>query len=865
MIIAGGEPRASAQHTGERRTGTGPRDRMREGRDGEASDDGACAPRLLEQHLLGVARMGVIALDGHGRITHWNHAASDLFGLDRERAVGRSLTTLLRVPQEHRAAFEPGGFGHVWCGGCFVPRVDDGELAEVAWWVYPIDRDIDREIDGDGGPGRSPSAIRVLAVAADLRRLRDEGPGLGMGDVLMVSPADGPLPAVTGLRLLRVEPTLVPITERDASRLGRRLAELLPLMGPAATEHVTARVLAMGYPAVNLSVTVRLPVVPYWGGMPRALRLRPRAAVPNGPRHDAGHVPATLRPRPREGLETMAVRERFTFLGEAGEQIGSSLDHLQAARKLAEVMVPRLADYAVVELLERVASAEIDHPSGPVAEDAPLRRIAVVHDDEPGRWADTLPEGEITRIPSDTPCLRVLETGLGVHIPRVTPERAAEICASYTDRDLRPLITGRALLILPLVARGQVLGLCKLMRRPGRPGYDELDLTMIEELVRRAALCVDNGRLYRREAQAVQRLQRSMLPDDPPEVPGARVCFRYRPAGQAAQVGGDWFDAIPLPGCRLGIVVGDVMGHGLTSAAIMGQLRTAVRTLAAQDLRPDQLLHQLDALTRRLGEDYLATCLYAVYDPVARTCQLANAGHLPPVLVSAGGDSRVLPVPSGVPIGVGGEPFETVEVPVEDGAQLVLCTDGLVERRDRDIDQGMEALRGQLAGAAPSLERTCDAVLETLGPAVPVDDIALVAVGCDGVPPEDVAVWPDLPAKPSMVRQARAQAAGQLARWGLSDLSDTVELLVSELVTNALVHGAGQIGMRLIRGGALLCEVSDDGHELPHLCRAGNTDESGRGLQLVSVLATRWGTHRTDRGKVVWFEHALPREPSRCQ
>ncbi|WP_329519392.1 ATP-binding SpoIIE family protein phosphatase [Spirillospora sp. NBC_01491] len=827
-------------------------------------------PRLLEQQVLGVARMAVIALNGHGRISQWSQVADELFGVGRVQALGRSLTALLSLPPEHRGVFEPEAFGAVWCGTCAVPRVDNGQHAEVAWWVYPIERP-----GGDATECGAPGApgIRVLALAADLRRLRDEGLGLGLGDVLVVPPGRDRREAAPAARVLRADPALVRMAGPDAAPLGRRLAEMLPLTGPVAAEQVTARVLELGYPALNLSLTVRLPIVPYWGGMPRALRLKPRVTrvpvpAPAPPQPDAGAAKGVYATRrspegsctspgpPRQESEAKAVPDRFTFLGEAGQQIGSSLDHLQAARTLAEVLVPRLGDFAEVELLEQVASADWEQPSRTVGETTLMRRIAVVHDDEPGRWDDAVPEGELLYLAERTPPVQAMRTGRGVHIPRIGRERAEELSASHGDRDLRPLLAGRAMLIMPLIARGQVLGTFRLLRRSDRPGFDEPDLALIEELARHAALCIDNGRLYRREAQTAQELQRSMLPTVPPEIAGARVCFRYRPAGQTAQVGGDWFDAIPLPGSRLGIIVGDVMGHGVTSAAIMGQFRTAVRTLAAQDLRPDRLLRQLDGLAQRLGEGYLATCLYAVYDPVERRFRFANAGHIPPVLVSPSGESRVLPAPSGVPIGVGGEPFETVEVQVEDGSRLVLCTDGLLERRDRDIDEGLEELRAHLAGSTQPLESTCDAVLDALTTAVPADDVALVAVGLDGIAAGDVAVW-NLDAEASMVPRARAQVADRLAEWRLADLTDSVLLMVSELVTNALVHGAGAIGMRLIKGSALLCEVYDDGHELPRLCHADATDESGRGLQLVSHLAERWGTNRTEHGKVVWFEHPL--------
>ncbi|WP_344942958.1 SpoIIE family protein phosphatase [Actinomadura miaoliensis] len=800
---------------------------------------------LLDRQLLGVAPLAVVVLDAHGRVTHWSGVAAELFGVDRPRAVGRPLTGLLRLPREHRGAFEPGAFAHVWCGTCQVPRVDDGEIAEVAWWVYPLHAD-------------APGGVRLVALAADMRRLREEGPGVSVRDTSAAA-TDEELPRpVSGVRLLWVEPSLVPTGGDDPAGLGRRLAALLRPSDAAVAERIAARVLAMGHPAVNLSVTVRLPIVPHRAVGPGDLRVRPPAAVPEaaGPQRPdppgRTRVPVPI-PRPRQGEEAMAVWDRLTFLGEAGEHIGSSLDHLQACRALAEVLVPRLADFAAVELLERVASD--DEPPGRFDEHTLMRRVAVVHDDAE-RWIDAVPQGRALRHPRGTPFVEVMRTGRPVHIPRVTGRQAERIGAAFAARDPGPPLAGRALLVVPLIARGQVLGTCTLLRRPDRPAFDRLDLALIDELARGAALCVDNGRLYRREVRLVRELQRAMLPADPPRTAGARVCFRYLPAGQAAQVGGDWFDAIPLPGCRLGIVIGDVMGHGVTSAAVMGQLRTAVRTLAGQDLRPDGLLRELDGLARRLGDDCLATCLYAVYDPVARRCQLANAGHLPPVLVSPDGGGSVLRLPPGLPIGVGCGPFETVEVSVPDGARLILCTDGLLERRDRDIERGLAELCGRLADPPRSLDATCDAALGMLGAPAPADDVALVAVGLDGIPAEHVASW-TLEPEASMVGRARALAASRLAEWGLSGVADTVQLLVSELVTNALVHGAGAVGMRLIKCDALLCEVSDDGHELPRLCHTDPTAESGRGLHLVSHLAERWGTRRGDLGKIVWFEHPL--------
>jgi PAS domain S-box-containing protein len=791
----------------------------------------AGSPRLLDEQLLGVAPMAVIILNDLGRISHWNRVAADIFGVTHDEAVGRPLRTLLRLPQEHREAFEPGGrsIRHVWAGVCLVPRVDDGQLREVAWWVYPLT-----------GPDRA----RVLAIAADAHRLRDEGPGLALGDALVAAPSQTPLTGASGVRVLRVEPTLLPASGADTAMLSRRLTEMLQLMQPDAAAPIVGQVLARGYPAVNVSVTARLPFAAYWGAPPHP-----------GKRIRAADVPSP-EPRPAGSLEQAAAKERLDFLNDAGARIVDTLDPVQTAAALCDALVPRFADFADVQLLESVVSDQELPPLTP-DESPSAVRVAVSHDDEHDRWDDVMPLGETLRLPSATPYTQSLTTGRSVNIPRVSERLGRRISARFGDRDLRPLLQGRALLVAPLIARGTVLGYIALLRRPDRPPFDEPDVTMVEELCRRAAVCVDNGRLYLREARAAAELQQTMLPDAPPVVAGAQICYRYVPANEAVRVGGDWFDAIPLPGGRLALVVGDVMGHGLTSAAIMGQLRTAVRTLAAQDLPPGQLLRQLDDLAGRLGDEYLATCIYAVYDPVARRCEVANAGHLPPVLVSPFGDSELLEVPSGAPIGVGGVAFETVEFHVEDESQFVLCTDGLVERRGQAIDVGLAAMREYLAGPPQPLESVCDTLIEGFGATGRRDDdIALLAVRFEGIPKDDVCSW-TFDSAPAMVRQTRELARDTLGTWGLSELTDTVELLVSELVTNAVRHGAGDIGLRLIRANSLLCEVRDDGHELPSLRRAEVTDENGRGLQLVTALAERWGTQRTPTGKVVWFEQSI--------
>ncbi|MFD0329634.1 SpoIIE family protein phosphatase [Streptacidiphilus monticola] len=351
-----------------------------------------------------------------------------------------------------------------------------------------------------------------------------------------------------------------------------------------------------------------------------------------------------------------------------------------------------------------------------------------------------------------------------------------------------------------------------------------------------------------------------MLPNRPPRVPGVQIAHRYLPGDRRAEVGGDWFDAVQLPGSRVALVVGDVMGHGLHSAAAMGRFRTAMQTLAALDLPPGQILRHLDNLSQRLGDDHLATCLYAVYDPVARTCTLASAGHVPPVLVHPDGRGELLDIPSGAPIGVGGVPFAATEIKVTDGSMLVLCTDGLVEMRGGDIGDGLAALCGDIVDPRQSPDEVCDTVLERLHTEDRNDDLALLIARFDGIPPQDVISW-SLALDETEVRRSRALVEDQLRHWELDELSETAQLLVSELVTNALRVAKGSVELQLMRVGKLLVEVSDDDHNLPSLEPSELLDEEGRGLGLVSQLSARWGTSRKAVGKVVWFELPLP--PSR--
>lgn len=556
------------------------------------------------------------------------------------------------------------------------------------------------------------------------------------------------------------------------------------------------------------------------------------------------------------------LHERLRRLNAATARIGVSLDIPSVVGEFARALVPDLAEFVSVHVLDTMCDDQLTEEAMPDAHQAAaaqVRRVAVACAEDRAQWLDVAPEGQTQVMEPDGPCRRAMAEGEPVLIDRVDLALGRRLAAAHQGGNLLPLVLGRAMLVVPLRVRGRVLGCATLVSRRGG-GFDEVSLLTVGQLAAQASLGVDNARLYQGQAATAVALARSMLPASPPRLAGVQIAHRYLPGNPAAQVGGDWYDAIALPGSRVALVVGDVMGHGIRSASIMGHLRTAVQTLAALDLPPEQVLRHLDDLARRLGEDHLATCLYAVYDPVARRCTIANAGHIPPVLVRRDGRGTLLDVPCGAPIGVGAVAFETAEIATEEDDLLVLCTDGLVEMRGRDIGSGLAALCEKAAAAGRDLEELCEGLLGDLGTAPRQDDVALLVARLTGIPSRDIAQW-YLEPTASTAYQARRLIGETLAGWHLSEYADLVQLMATELVSNAIRYASRPLELRLLRTEKLLCELNDDDHHLPVLRHAGLAEEHGRGLQLVSHLADRWGASRTQTGKVVWFEVAV--EPPR--
>jgi serine phosphatase RsbU (regulator of sigma subunit)/anti-sigma regulatory factor (Ser/Thr protein kinase) len=836
------------------------------GTDREAPAGRGAGTDAAEGHAAGRIPLAVAVVDRDGLVSHWSSGAHKLFGAPRREAVGRPAADLLPVSGALREDGDAASYGDgdgAWPeGGDGTPhlgedplghdleaslggltaypeagrarldrpwpgrpgaqedgRADGAERLDILWWAYPL-------------VGAEPA--RLLVLATDAARLRS---ARGHEDDLVE----------------RISPGFARHTELPASdALARRLPDILPNMGPALSGRIVSQILELGYPVLEFSQYERVPVTPDWGVPRRPGRRRP------APRAGAAQRAAVVPAGAEHDLEYAAVRERLEFLNEVSTRIGSSLDLDATIREVTSAAVPRFADFAGTHLRAAVLAGE-GFPDGVPDVTTVWHRVWVEHNDEPGRWDDTVPVGEAIAFPEHTPFFQCMSTGEPVLIPRISEEMGNRISEEFEKRDLRPLINGRSMLVVPLKARNVVLGFMVLMRRPDREPFDAIDRTTGAELAARAGLVLDNARMYTYQENVADTLQDSMLPQVAPRTAGCDIATRYLPGTRLGRIGGDWFDTVKLPGSRTALVVGDVMGHGLRSAAMMGQLRTAVQTMAALQTPPAQLLRNLDDLARRLGDTYLATCLYAVYDPIRGELELANAGHIPPVLVRAeDGRSELLDLPTGAPVGVGGVAFESTVVRVGPGDRLVLCTDGLVEVRGADIGEGLAALCESAAHPAASMDDACDTVIRALNThGERKDDVALLMARLNGIPAADVAEW-QLARDPREVARARRLVRAQLLHWGIADAADTAELLVSELVTNAVRHALeDRIGLRLVRTDALLCEVTDDEPELPALLGPGPYDETGRGLRVVSRLSREWGSSAAGHRKTVWFEQAL--------
>ncbi|MFI0787180.1 SpoIIE family protein phosphatase [Streptomyces lydicus] len=717
--------------------------------------------------------------------------------------------------------------------------------------VKRVSSAVDRQLPLVLGAGAAALALATAGSALANRRLRRQTHGLGPAEMTrMYEHHDAVLHAVREGVVIVDADRRVMLANDEARRLlgldpdveGRPVADLG--LAPRTTE-----LLVSGRVATDevLPVGDRL------------------LAVNNRPTDRGGGPPGSVATL-RDSTELLALagkaesaQSRLRLLYEASVAIGTTLDVQRTAEELTGVAVGWFAEYVTVDLAEPVLSGE-EPPIGSYREAPELRRVALagIREDHPLYAA-----GESHRFPRTTPMATGFVTGESVLI---TDVRAADDWRAQDPERFELVVNHgcRSLITVPLQARGVLMGVANFWRTRERPPFEEGDLSLAEEMAARAAVCIDNARRYTREHAMAVTLQHSLLPRGLPEQNALDLAHRYLPAQTG--VGGDWFDVIPLPGARVALVIGDVVGHGLHAAAMMGRLRTAVQNFSTLDLPPDELLSYLDELVNRIDQEAVvadedavvagATCLYAIYDPAGGVCSFSRAGHLLPAIVHPDGTVQFPELPPGPPLGLGGLPFEAVDLALPEGSSIVLYTDGLVEDRTRDIDTGMRTLATTLAHSGRTPQETCEAVLDALLPDRQRDDIALLVARTRLLDPDRIAEW-DVPADPAAVGDARAKISQQLTRWDLEESAFTTELILSELITNAIRYATGPIRVRLLYDRTLICEVSDTSSTSPHLRYAADEDEGGRGLFLVSQLAQHWGTRYTPEGKIIWAEQVI--------
>ncbi|MCH0570468.1 SpoIIE family protein phosphatase [Streptomyces sp. MUM 136J] len=794
-----------------------------------------------------VADAAPLLLDERGAVAAWTGDAARLLGYGPADAVGRAFADLLadgdaaRVPELVERCRAGGG----WAGLLTVRRRDGGALRVMARITSALDT---------GGPARCLVLLSEMGGAPGWDMSRRVLEQMVAGSPVGIAVVD------TDLRYVWSNPALARFGGGPpAQRLGRRLREVQPGLDAEGIEAQMHRVLATGEPVVGYEHLGRVRSAPH----------RETAHMMSFTRLDDDHgQPMGVYYTVVDITDRYRARCRLALLDRAGEQLGRTLDVTHTAQELAEVAVPEFADFVTVDLLDCVLHGA-EAPGA--TETVPLRRAGQqsVHPDVPEALVGI---GDVASYRPGSPPVRALVSGRSWRKERLDPPARRWATHIPAGRGATFLELGlHSAMIVPIRARGVTLGVTTFFRRRRQEPFDEEDLGLAEDLVARAAVCMDNARRYTRERDAALVLQHNLLPHRLPELEAVEAAACYRPADELIGLGGDWYDLIPLSGARVALVVGEVPGHGIGAAAAMGRLRTAVRTLAALDLPPEEVLAHLDDLVSSTaweegvrpdaaGTDAQAVgscCVYVVYDPVDGRCGMAAAGHPAPALIAPDGAVTFVELPQGPALGVGGPPFESVELDLAEGSTLALHTDGLLARGERwAVDADRERLGRALGRRAESLELHCRAVVEGLVPSRPHDDVALLMARTRRLGAHQVATW-ELAHDPAMVADARRTAVRQLAEWGLDELAFPTELVVSELVTNAIRYTGGPIRLRLIRERSLVCEVFDAGATAPHLRHPRTTDEGGRGLLLVSQFTQRWGTRFVPDGKILWAEQSL--------
>ncbi|MFJ4364817.1 SpoIIE family protein phosphatase [Streptomyces chartreusis] len=676
------------------------------------SDSGGYAPvPPRPTGLLDVLSVAAVVVDAEGRVVFWTPQAEELFGYTADEALGTPAARLFIHPDHLPAVVqlftEVLETGRSWAG-TFPVRHKDGSTRLTEFRNMRLLDDL-----GD---------VYALGIAADHSLLQRVETDLALCERLINQSPIGIALVDPELRFLLVNPALERIDGTPAEdHVGRRLMETLPLPDIDTIVSCLRQVLITGTPLLDQYHVGRPPADPEhehaW-----SLSFY-RLEDPGGRVLGAAISFVDVTERHRAAAEADRARRRLALIADASTRVGTTLEVERTANELAEIATPELADVVAVDVLDSaLACRRMRQPdNGPE-----LFRALALKSSYPSaalRAAD--PPGDLAAYEGDRLVTLCVHTARPVLVRHVGEDDLRRIARDPEATSLLARAGVHSYMAVPLIAHGEVLGALDLKRTRNPVPFDEDDVVLATELASRAAVAIDNARWFQSVRNTALTLQRSLLPDHPPHHTGLEIAYRYQPAQATSEVGGDWYDVIPLEDDKTTLVVGDVMGNGIDAAATMGRLRTATCAYADLDLDPGAVLRHLDKITCDL-EHYIVTCLYAVFDPRTRRCHIANAGHMPPALARPGRRPELLELPAGAPLGVGGIPFRTTNVELGPGDLLVLYTDGLVETRAHSIDDRLNVLLGFLDEPRRPLEETCDLLLYGLRHPDDHDDVALL-------------------------------------------------------------------------------------------------------------------------------------------
>ncbi|NUR91586.1 MAG: SpoIIE family protein phosphatase, partial [Nonomuraea sp.] len=731
-------------------------------------------------------------VDAQGIVLQWSSQAAELLGRSGAEVCGNPLAYLVASSQDPEGPPDPCPPGLPGVGHALL-RHSCGSTVGVIFHVLSFEDSAER---------------LIMAVPADRASHWEQSTAL-LGALL----AQGRIGVIIqDLDLTIVRSNVTPeLFDGPSFPVGSRLDQVLPERNAEKAEAALREVIRSGVPLVGDEQRV-------WSfthaGRQRSL------SVSSIRLDDAQGRVIGVATFLIDATEEWKASRRQDLRHMASLTIGRVLDVVQTAQDLADILVPGFGDLAWVDLSEAVLRG--DEPvKGFGGGNLHLRRAATAS--VSGRWPKGMIQlGEAVPPLADAPFVRDLQQGKGVVLD---PATLADLYREATRLAKAVPEHGHSYALAPLYARGLLLGTVGVWRTEQPEPFTAEDADLLSDIAAHAGLSVDNARRYTREHRTAVTLQKRLLPRAGTVTSTVESVGSYLPAGGGAEIGGDWFDVIPLPSLRVAFVVGDVTGHGLHATATMGRLRTAVQTLADLELPPDELLTHLDGLVMRLAaegdpqepDSVGATCLVAVHDPISGQCALASAGHPQPILVRTDGSAESVRLSPGPPLGVGGHPFEPTTLDLQPGTVLAFYTNGLLERYGPDLDAAVGHLADrltQLRCPDQSLETVSTALLACAADPPPRDDIALLLARVHALKPGATAQW-EFPADPAAVADARNATTRQLADWGLEEAAFTTELIVSELVTNAIRYAGGPIGLRLIHDVALICEVTDPSNTQP--------------------------------------------------